>query len=192
MKQIKQRNFNRIGKTLFVYLGSAWVLIEALSFLIDKYYLNSGVLDILILLIIFGLPALIIFLWFDKKFTRRAIVLQSVNIAIALSVITFSTIHPNKVNPSQIRLIKFQKEQKKIASSVRSLAILPFSDLTGTESQASLVAGLHDALISEFGQIGAIRVISRTSTIPYAHSQKSIKTIASELKLINAYSSILL
>jgi len=183
MKQTEQRNDRNIGKKLLVYLGSAWVFIEALNFLVDKYYWNSRVLDILILLIIFGLPAMVIHLYFDRKFTRKAIILHSINVLVTLAVISFSLIKPNALNPSQISLIKFQNEQKKLARSVRSLAILPFSNFTGTESHASLVSGLHDALISEFGKIGAIRVPSRTSTLPYADSQKTIKSIASELKV---------
>jgi len=183
MRQLKKREQKNIGRILFVYLGSAWVFIEALNFLVDKYYWNSRVLDILILLIIFGLPATVIFQWFNRKFTRKAIVFQSLNLVIALSVISFSLIHPNRVNPRQIRLIKFKNEQKKLAESVRALAILPFSNFTGEESNTSLVAGLHDALIGEFGQIGAIRVMSRTSTLPYANSQKTVKSIASELNV---------
>jgi len=183
MNRIKERSQKNIGRSLFVYLGSAWVFIEALNFLIDKYYWNSGVLDILILLIIFGLPAMFIYLWFDREFTKKAIVLQSVNIVISLAVISFSIINPNRINPSQIRLIKFQNEQKKLAGSVRSLAILPFSNFTGSEDNISLVSGLHDALIGEFGQLGAIRVISRTSTLSYADTKKTVKSIASELKV---------
>ena len=183
MDQFKKREQKNIGRILFVYLGGAWVFIEALNFLVDKYYWNSRVLDILILLIIFGLPATVIFQWFNRKFTRKAIVFQSLNLVIALSVISFSLIHPNRVNPRQIRLIKFKNEQKKLAESVRALAILPFSNFTGEESNTSLVAGLHDALIGEFGQIGAIRVMSRTSTLPYANSQKTVKSIASELNV---------
>ena len=181
--QIMENRKKNIGRSLVVYLGSAWVFIEALNFLIDKYYWNSGVLDILILLIIFGLPAMFIYLWFDRKFTKKAIILHSVNIVITLAVISFSIINPNRINPSQIRLINFQNEQKKLAGSVRSLAILPFSNITGTEDNVPLVSGLHDALISEFGQIGGIRVISTTSTLAYANSQKSVKSIASELKV---------
>ena len=59
--------------------------------------------------------------------------------------------------------------------------MLPFDNYTGDESQAFLVFGLHDALISELGQLGAIRVISKTSALKYSNSEKTIKEIASEL-----------
>jgi len=67
--------------------------------------------------------------------------------------------------------------------SVKSIAILPFANYTGDENRAYFVAGMHDALISELGQIGTIRVISKTSTLQYANSQKTIKEIASELNV---------
>ena len=116
MKQTEAGNDRNIGGKLLVYLGSAWVIIEVLNFLVDKYYWNSRVLDILILLIIFGLPALVIHLYFDRKFTRKTIILHSINILVTIAVISFSFIKPNTLNPSQIRLIKFQNEQKSIES----------------------------------------------------------------------------
>jgi len=67
--------------------------------------------------------------------------------------------------------------------SVESIAILPFANYTGDSSQVYLVSGMHDALIGELGQIGAIRVISKTSTLQYANSQKTIKEIAAELNV---------
>ena len=35
--QIMENRKKNIGRSLVVYLGSAWVFIEALNFLIDKY-----------------------------------------------------------------------------------------------------------------------------------------------------------
>ncbi|MDB4584901.1 helix-turn-helix domain-containing protein, partial [Draconibacterium sp.] len=70
---------------------------------------------------------------------------------------------------------------EKPKNQIKSIAVLPFDNYTGDESQAFLVFGLHDALISELGQLGAIRVISKTSAIKYSNSEKTIKEIASEL-----------
>jgi len=172
-----------ILKHLFVYLGSAWVVIEALNFLIDKYYWNSGVLDILILVIIFGLPAMVIFLWFDRRFTRKAFILHSVNLAIMVSVIGISLARPGSLDPNQIRLFKFKEDQRKLAEKVRALAVLPFSNYTGDDSNKTVILGMHDALINELGRISAIRVISKTSTLPYARTGKSVKEIASDLNV---------
>ncbi|MFC2129419.1 helix-turn-helix domain-containing protein [Bacteroidota bacterium] len=73
----------------------------------------------------------------------------------------------------------FEKPQKQ----VNSIAVLPFDNYTGDENQAFLVAGLHDTLISELGQLTNLRVISKTSVMQYANSKKAIKEIAAELNV---------
>lgn len=62
-----------------------------------------------------------------------------------------------------------------------SIAILPFDDLTGYPDRVYFVEGMHDALIGELGQVSALRVISRTSTLRYQQSSMFIQDIAKEL-----------
>lgn len=173
----------KVGRTLAVYLGSAWVFIEAFNFLIDKYNWNTEVLNVIILLVIFGLPASVIYVWFQQKFTKRAILLHVINGLLAISLISYNLIKPNSLNPTQLRLLKFQDNQKKLAEAIRSIVILPFDNYTGNDSQDFLAFGMHDALISELGQLGAIRVVSTTTALSYTDSQLTIKEIASELKV---------
>lgn len=66
---------------------------------------------------------------------------------------------------------------------VRSLAVLPFDNFTGDESLAFITYGMHDALISELGQLEGIRIISKTSSLAYKGSEKTIKEIAAELNV---------
>ena len=98
-------------------------------------------------------------------------------LVISLSVYFFA------LNNNQLRLLRFQDNQKKLAESIKSIAILPFSNFTGDSEKDFLSAGIHDALISAMGQVGAIRVISRTSTLSYANSKKTMQQIASELNV---------
>ena len=72
---------------------------------------------------------------------------------------------------------------EKPENPIKSIAVLPLDNYTGDESQAFLVFGLHDALISELGQMGDIRVVSKTSTLCFADSDKTIQEIASELNV---------
>jgi TolB-like protein len=180
IEKFKER---KVGRTLAVYLGSAWVFIEAFNFLIDHFNWNAAVLNIVILLVIFGLPASVIYVWFQQKFTKRAIFLQVINGLLAISVISFTLIRPDSINPTQLRLLKFKNNQQKLAEAIRSIAVLPFDNYTGDDSQDFLAFGMHDALISELGQLGAIRVVSKTSSLAYSDSEKTLKEIASELKV---------
>lgn len=180
MEQQTRAKKSKIGKTIFVYLGSAWVFIEAFNFIIDKYHLDIAVLDVIILLVIFGLPASIIHAWFGYQFTRKSITLHSLNLIIAIGVISYDLINPDSLSPTQISLLNFKSNQKKLAESIRSLAVLPLSNHTG-EKNETLIAGIHDALIGELGQISAIRITPRRSTLSYTDSNKTIQEIATEL-----------
>ena len=69
----------------------------------------------------------------------------------------------------------------KIVPTEKSIAVLPLHNLTGQVENDYFVDGMHDALIGELGQIGSIRVISRTSTLRYHNSELLLKDIAREL-----------
>ena len=69
------------------------------------------------------------------------------------------------------------------APRLSSLAVLPFEDLSGDTTKHYFAAGMHDAVIGELSQIGALRVISRRSVMRYQNSEKSIPEIARELNV---------
>jgi len=66
---------------------------------------------------------------------------------------------------------------------IRSLAVLPLTNLSGDPAQEYFADGLTDALIGELSQISALKVISRTSVMRYKKSDKSLPEIARELKV---------
>ena len=64
---------------------------------------------------------------------------------------------------------------------VESLAVLPLENLSGDPEQEYLADGITDALITELGKIRTVRVISRTSILPYKGARKSLPDIGREL-----------
>jgi TolB-like protein/DNA-binding winged helix-turn-helix (wHTH) protein/Tfp pilus assembly protein PilF len=66
---------------------------------------------------------------------------------------------------------------------IRSLAVLPLDDLSGDTAQEYFADGMTDELIATLGQISALRVISRTSVMPYKHAPKLLPVIARELNV---------
>jgi|HubBroStandDraft_3_1064219.scaffolds.fasta_scaffold10398_2 TolB-like protein/DNA-binding winged helix-turn-helix (wHTH) protein len=65
----------------------------------------------------------------------------------------------------------------------RSLAVLPLENLSGISEQDYFADGMTDALITSLGQIGALRVISRTSVMQYKGIHKPLPQIARELNV---------
>jgi TolB-like protein len=66
---------------------------------------------------------------------------------------------------------------------IRSVAVLPFENLSGDPAQEYFTDGMTDALVTELAQISSLRVISRTSVIRYKGTRKSLPEIAQELNV---------
>jgi len=73
--------------------------------------------------------------------------------------------------------------QEPLPSQIRSLAVLPLENLTGDLAQEYFVDGMTDALITRLAQIGALRVISRTSVMHYKRTRKKLPEIGRELNV---------
>jgi TolB-like protein/DNA-binding winged helix-turn-helix (wHTH) protein len=67
--------------------------------------------------------------------------------------------------------------------AITSLAVLPLTNLSGDPSQDYFADGMTDELITDLGQISALRVISRTSVMQYKGTHKTLPEIARELNV---------
>jgi TolB-like protein/DNA-binding winged helix-turn-helix (wHTH) protein/Tfp pilus assembly protein PilF len=68
-----------------------------------------------------------------------------------------------------------------LAAPIRSLAVLPLQNLSGEKNQEYFADGMTDELITDLGQVGALRVISRTSVMHYKMTAKTLPEIGREL-----------
>jgi TolB-like protein/DNA-binding winged helix-turn-helix (wHTH) protein/Flp pilus assembly protein TadD len=77
----------------------------------------------------------------------------------------------------------FYLRNRPSSSLIRSLAVLPLESLSGDASQDYFADGMTDELITDLGQISALRVISRTSVMSYKRVRKPLPEIARELNV---------
>jgi TolB-like protein/DNA-binding winged helix-turn-helix (wHTH) protein/Tfp pilus assembly protein PilF len=68
-------------------------------------------------------------------------------------------------------------------AAIRSLAVLPLDNLSRDPAEDYFADGMTDELITELGQIAALRVISRSSIMQYRGTHKSLPQIARELNV---------
>ena len=67
--------------------------------------------------------------------------------------------------------------------AIQSVAVLPLMNLSSDADQDYFADGMTDALITDLGKIGALRVISRTSVMQYKGTKKPLPEIARELNV---------
>jgi TolB-like protein/Flp pilus assembly protein TadD len=68
-------------------------------------------------------------------------------------------------------------------TDIKSLAVLPLENLSGDPAEEYFADGMTDALIGDLAKLGELRVISRTSSMHYKGTKKSLPEIAGELKV---------
>jgi TolB-like protein/DNA-binding winged helix-turn-helix (wHTH) protein/tetratricopeptide (TPR) repeat protein len=64
---------------------------------------------------------------------------------------------------------------------IRSIAVLPFQDVTGNSDQEYFAEGMTDELIKDLGKMGTLRVVSGRSVSRFKHSEEPLDQIGREL-----------
>jgi serine/threonine protein kinase/tetratricopeptide (TPR) repeat protein len=106
-----------------------------------------------------------------RRFPRQQIVsTAAILLAIAATALALA-------NPGDWRTRLFAGS----ARPVRSIAVLPLLNLTGDASQEYFADGMTEALTTDLARMESLQVISRSSTMGYKGSKKTLPEMAKEL-----------
>jgi len=113
-----------------------------------------------------------------KKASRSRAWLGAVSVVVLLVLLVFGSL---RIAP--VRRWMLGNSSSSTPREIKSLAVLPLENLSGDPSQEYFVDGMTDALITNLTKLKSLRVISRTSTIHYKGTHKTIPEIARELNV---------
>jgi len=102
----------------------------------------------------------------DKLINIKAKILMGSLLVMTLIVLGYFFI-PKLIKPSK--------------TTEKSIAVLPFENLSSDKDQVWFSDGITDVIITQLSKISNLRVLSRTSTLKYREGQKSISEIGTEL-----------
>jgi serine/threonine-protein kinase len=71
------------------------------------------------------------------------------------------------------------------ATTDKSVAVLPFENLSSDKENAFFAQGIQDEIITTLSRISGLRVISRTSTARYSSAPENLPEIARQLRVTN-------
>ena len=80
-------------------------------------------------------------------------------------------------------VLLWQRQQQRVPNieATKSIAVLPFVNLSNDPDQEYFSDGMTADLLSQLAKINDLRVVSRTSVMQYKNTDKPIKKIANEL-----------
>lgn len=111
--------------------------------------------------------------WLRRNPTTAVSVLSLVALLFAIGVII-----------SQSELIR-KRPIDVTAPSAKSIAVLPFVNLSGDKSNAYFTDGIQDEIVGRLSKITELKVISRTSTQKYKSSPQNLRKIGKQLRVAN-------
>ena len=176
MSFVKKLKEHKVFQTLALYLGSGWVIIEALAFLANKYGWPQNVIDVIILSVFFGLPIVLVYTWFHGTHENRKIGKIEIGLYLLIIIASIPFIFNSITGENQSL-----PEQELVDSSDPSIAILPMNILSEDKSNQYFADGITEAIRDHLGKIGTLKVTSRNSVEQYRETTKSSPQIAREI-----------
>ncbi len=187
--ELKRRN---VYKVAIAYAVVAWLLMQIATQVFPFFDIPNWAVRLVVLVIIIGFPIALIIAWafeltpeglkrtefadeLPKKSVRSRAWIYVVIVAGAISVSLFFLARytaPNKqVGPAEL--------------SGKSLAVLPFTNLSGNPENAYFAAGIQDEIVTRLAKITELKVISCTSTKRFKSAPDDLRAIAKELGVAN-------
>ena len=189
--ELKRRNVVRMAG---LYLVGAWLLVQVAGTLLPVFDAPAWVMKSLVGLLAVGLVPALIFSWVFELTPQG--LKRDEDVAPEQSIAPQTGRRMNRLIIGVLVLAlgyfavdKFVLAPRRAAApdesssgvSAKSIAVLPFENLSEDKANAYFADGMQDEIITRLAKIGGLRVISRTSTQRYKMRPSNLAEIAKEL-----------
>jgi TolB-like protein len=195
--ELKRRN---VYKAAVAYAVVSWLVIQIATQVFPFFEVPNWAVRLVVLLLILGFPAALIFSWafeitpegikreseidpnksIARKTGRKLVAATAVLAVIAAGLFVFQLVRPKPAASGDAATTT--------SGSViprKSIAILPFSDLSPNHDQESFSDGMAEEILNALAHIKDLKVVGRASSFYYKGKNVSLKQIASELGVAN-------
>src|SRR5256884_3820708 len=187
--ELKRRN---VYKVAIAYAVVAWLLMQVASQIFPFFEVPNWAVRLVVLLIVIGFPIALVIAW---AFELTPEGLKRTEVADAAPA-------PRSRNRAWIyvvliagalsaglfflgRFTASTKQSVSAAVSSKSIAVLPFDNLSRDPDNAYFASGIQDEIITRLAKIADLKVISRTSTQQYQSKPGNLSEIAKQLGVAN-------
>ncbi len=180
-EELKRRSVYKVAVT---YAVVAWLLVQIATQVFPFLQIPDWAIRLIILVLAFGFPVALVLAWaFEltpegikrtdsveasgpgkRSYTWVYIVLIGASASAGLFFLGRSTV------PRQAAEL-----------SAKSIAVLPFANLSEDKTNAYFADGIQDEILTRLSKIGDLKVISRTSTQQFQSKPVNIAEIAKQL-----------
>lgn len=195
--ELKRRNVFRVG---LAYIVAAWLALQVLDLVFENIGAPDWVMQSIMAMAAIGFPLALVFAWaFEmtpEGLKRESEVDRSVSITgstgkkldkliivFLAGIIAVMGFQQLRVQDEAMGVDEpaIEVDTATVEEVQKSIAVLPFSDLSESQNQSWFGDGLSEEILNALMRTPDILVASRTSSFKYKGSDKDIREIGDEL-----------
>ncbi|HWY51630.1 MAG TPA: tetratricopeptide repeat protein [Chthoniobacterales bacterium] len=190
--ELKRRN---VYKVAIAYIVASWALSQGIAQVFPVFDVPNWAIRMIVLLIILGFPIALVFAWLFE-ITPQGI--KRTEVADAMPAAAGQNRHAwiyivviaGAISVALFFLGRYTAGSKAVIRSPndisnKSIAVLPFENLSDEKQNAYFAAGIQDEILTRLAKIGALKVISRSSTQQFQSKPGNLREIAQQLGVTN-------
>lgn len=179
-----------VVRAALLYAATAFAVIEFADIAFPRMGLPDSAVNAVLWIGIGGLPVALLVAWLfdiraERDSGREKAWLAPSTLAILVVLITsgvgMSLLWDHREAAPEPTSQPASAESTARPELERSVAVLPFENISGDEKTEPFTVGIHDDLVNNISRIHSIKTISRRSVLQYLDTTKTIPQIAREL-----------
>jgi len=192
--EFKRRN---VYKVAVAYAVMGWLLIQIATQTFPFLEIPNWAIRLVIMLVAIGFPIALILAWafeLTPEGIRRAETVTGataaksahrawIYVVMVAGILSIGVFFLGRY--TALRTSSSPESAKAAAPSSKSLAVLPFANLSHDPDNAYFAAGIQDEIITRLAKIGELKVVSCLSTQRFKSSPDDLPAIAKELGVAN-------
>ncbi len=176
------------------YAAAAWVLLQVLGLSVDSYDWPGWIMRLAIGAALLGFVVTLVLAWFHGERGQQRV--SAAELLVLALVLSIGGALLWRFDPSAQQVAPGSESRPGTSTTAtagiglqpvdgKSIAVLPFENLSEDKSNAYFADGMQDEIITRLAKIGQLKVISRSSTQRYRTKDANVADIARELGVAN-------
>jgi TolB-like protein/Tfp pilus assembly protein PilF len=185
MNQFFQRLKERkLVQWSLAYVAAAFALLQGIDIVAQRFGWPEETMRLVIIALSVGFFATLVLAWYHgERGAQRISGTELIILALLVSLGGF--LLWRFAASARAPAVPFANSNSPVAIPQKSIAVLPFENLSDDKGAAYFADGIQDEILTKLASIADLKVISRTSTAKYKSKPEDLKTVSQQLGVAN-------
>jgi adenylate cyclase len=174
-----------------LYVAGAWGFLQGLEYASDAFQWPPAVRQVALLASLVGLPVVLVLAWYhgdrgEQRFRGTEIAIIALLFLIGGGIFwryERASDAPASADNAAAPAVTAAPAQPAALPDEKSIAVLPFADMSSEKDQEYMADGLAEELLNLLAKVPDLRVIARTSSFSFKGQNIPIAEIATKLNV---------